>query len=269
MKIFAHRGASGLEPENTLRAIQAALDANVDGIEIDVHEVENTLFVIHDRWLHRTTSGSGQLSQHTIEYLRSIDAGLGEKIPTLDEVLLLISGQCVINIELKGVNNIHLLFSYLDKAIKACALMSDKIILSSFNHRLLHKIHQCRPEFLIGALTACYPLDYAKFAEQLDAYSVHLNVDFISQHFVADAHKRGLKVYVYTVDEADDINLMNELGVDGIFSNFPTRAKSQLAHLLHHYLNSYYNPNFRFMRNSTSKKSRSESTSRLFSLPIS
>jgi len=231
MLIFAHRGASGVEPENTLRAVKVALNANVDGLEIDIHEVDDKLFVIHDRWLHRTTTGNGQISHHKYEHLRSLDAGLGETIPTLDEVLSLVSGKCILNLELKGVNNIALLFSYIDHAIKTSKLVVENIILSSFNHRLLYNIHQQRPEFPIGALTACYPLEYAKFAEQLNAYSVHLDVDFISQHFVEDAHKRGLKAFVYTVDELDDINAMKALGVDGIFSNFPTRAKSHVAHL--------------------------------------
>lgn len=231
MLIFAHRGASGVEPENTLRAIQAALDAKVDGIEVDIHQVDNKLFVIHDRWLHRTTTGNGQISHHKYEHLRSLDAGLGETIPMLDEVLSLIAGKCLINLELKGVNNIALLFDYIDHAINTTKLSTNDILLSSFNHRLLNNIQQQRVEFNIGALTACYPLDYAKFAEQLNAYSVHLNVNFISQNFVDDAHQRGLKVFVYTVDEPDDINSMKTLGVDGIFSNFPTRAKSHLAHM--------------------------------------
>ena len=231
MLIFAHRGASGVEPENTLRAIKAALDANVDGIEIDLHEVDNKLLVIHDRWLHRTTSGSGQVSQHNYAHLRSLDAGQGETIPTLDEVLALVAGKCTINLELKDVSNISLLYSYIDEAIGTTNLIIDDILISSFNHRLLHKIHQQRPELAIGALTACYPLEYALFAEKLNAYSVHLDVNFISKHFVHDAHQRGLKVFVYTVDELEDINTMKALGVDGIFSNFPTRTKSHLAHL--------------------------------------
>ena len=231
MLIFAHRGASGAEPENTLRAIQAALDAEVDGIEIDIHEVDGKLVVIHDRWLHRTTSGQGQISHHNFDHIRSLDAGNGETIPTLDEVLALIAGKCTLNIELKGVQNITLLFSCIDSAINTTKLTSEGLLLSSFNHRQLNNINQSRPEFAIGALTACYPLEYAKFAERLNAFSVHLNVDFISKHFVEDAHARGLKVFVYTVDELEDINAMKALGVDGIFSNFPTLAKSYLTHL--------------------------------------
>ena len=231
MLIFAHRGASGVEPENTLRAIKTALDANVDGIEIDIHEVDGKLLVIHDRWLHRTTSGTGQIFQHNYEHLRTLDAGQGETIPTLDEVFFLVAGRCKINIEIKGLNDISLLYSYIDIAVETTNLSIDDILLSSFNHRLLYAINQQRPEFAIGALTACYPLDYAKFAEQLNAYSVHLDVNFISKHFVSDAHQRGLKVFVYTVDEFEDIKTMKALGVDGIFSNFPTRSKSHLAHL--------------------------------------
>ena len=225
MLIFAHRGASGTEPENTLRAIQAALDIGVDGIEIDIHEVDNILYVIHDRWLHRTTSGTGKISQHNAKYLQDLDAGLGEKIPTLDEVLFLVAGKCIINIELKGISNIELLFSYLDNALENSPLILDNILLSSFNHHLLYHINQQRPEFSIGALTSCIPLEYAKFATQLNAYSIHASVNFIDQALVDDAHKRGLKVFVYTVDELDDIKEMQTLGVDGIFSNFPTKIK--------------------------------------------
>jgi len=96
---------------------------------------------------------------------------------------------------------------------------------------LLNTINQQRPEFSIGALTACYPVDYAKFAEQLNAYSVHINVNFIRKYFISDTHKRGLKVFVYTVDELEDIKAIKALGVDGIFSNFPTRTKSHIVKL--------------------------------------
>lgn len=226
MLIFAHRGASGTEPENTLRAIKAALDMYVDGIEIDIFEADNTLFVLHDRWLHRTTTGVGQIYQHKRDYLRSLDAGLGEKIPTLNEVLSLVNGQCVLNIELKGIENINLLLSSIDNALNNTALTVDGILLSSFNHPLLQTIHQQRPEFAIGALTASCPLDYANFAEQLNAYSVHIDIDFINQAFVDDAHQRGLKVLVYTVNELDDMKAMQNLGVDGVFTNYPTRLTS-------------------------------------------
>lgn len=230
MQVIAHRGASGHEPENTLRAIKHALSTGVDGIEIDLHEVEGNIVVIHDRWLHRTTNGKGQISDHKFEYLRSLDAGKGEKIPTLNEVFELVAGQCFINLELKGVYNLSLLYQFLNYAEKKCGFNPQQLLISSYNHRLLDTIHQQQTQYPIGALTACYPLDYALFAQRLQAYSVHLNVDFISKHFVKDAHERGLKVFVYTVDEIADIDAMKALGVDGIFSNYPTESKNYIAH---------------------------------------
>ena len=102
MKVIAHRGASAQEPENTLLAIQAAIDAKVDAIEIDIHLVENQLVVIHDRWLDKTTNGSGRVGDKAFTELRQLDAGKGQKIPTLWEVLETIDGQCDLNIELKS-----------------------------------------------------------------------------------------------------------------------------------------------------------------------
>ncbi|MCK5818300.1 MAG: glycerophosphodiester phosphodiesterase [Psychromonas sp.] len=228
MEIIAHRGLSGLEPENTLLAINAALELNVDGIEIDLYEIDGKIIVIHDRILDRTTSGKGQITDHSFKYLRTLDAGKREKIPTLDEALNLINGRTVIHLELKCINNPALLFSYLDDAVKNTPITASHIILSSFNHHILNEVHQKRPEFPIGALTSCIPLDYAKFAQELNAYSVNVHLDFINQKFVTDAHQKGMKIFVYTVDRKTDIKTMMDLAVDGIFSNFPHQAKQYL-----------------------------------------
>ena len=230
MLVIAHRGASGHEPENTFRAFNRALKAGVDGIEIDVYEIDGQLVVIHDRWLHRTTSGKGQINDHKFEHLRTLDAGKGEIIPTLPEVFQLIAGQCILNIELKGVSNIDLILDNLHYAKQQCGFNVHQLLISSFNHHLLQSIHQRQPQYPIGALTASCTLDYALFAERLNAFSVHVNVDFVDKFFVQDAHQRGLKIFVYTVDELVDIDAMKMLGVDGIFSNYPEESKSYLAH---------------------------------------
>ncbi|HWB60056.1 MAG TPA: glycerophosphodiester phosphodiesterase family protein, partial [Chthoniobacteraceae bacterium] len=83
---IGHRGAKGLEPENTLRSIRRALDLGVDGVEIDAWFVDGEVIVIHDDTLERTTNGHGLVQEQTFDYLRSLDAGKGEKIPTLREV---------------------------------------------------------------------------------------------------------------------------------------------------------------------------------------
>jgi glycerophosphoryl diester phosphodiesterase len=230
MLVFGHRGASGYAPENTLTAIQIALDMDVDGIEVDVFEVEGELVVIHDRWLQRTTSGEGHIQKQSFEYIRSLDAGDGQQIPTLEEVISTVKGQCTLNIELKGIFTLEPLFLLLNKAQAHYNFDVEQLLISSFNHRLLSIIHQLQPQYRIGALTASYPLEYAKFATQLNAYSVHISVDFVSEHFVDDAHNCGLKVFVYTVDEESDIDEMKAYGVDGIFSNYPTKAKARIAH---------------------------------------
>lgn len=235
MLIFAHRGASAIEPENTLKSIQSAIDVDVYGIEIDIYEVNNKLVVIHDRWLERTTSGSGLVTQHSFDSLRQLDAGNGQKIPTLDEVFAIIPSHCVLNIELKGISDIELLLRSIDQAVLIYGIDIKQLLLSSFNHQLLYKIARQRPELAIGALTASLPLDYAKFATVLNAYSVHISIDAISPCFVNDAHQRGLKVYVYTVDKFEDISMLEKLGVDGIFANNPKQAKVHLRHCLSQY----------------------------------
>ncbi len=227
MLIFAHRGASAIEPENTIAAFSAACTATSDGVEFDIHQVDGQLLVIHDRYLERTTSGSGLLHEYSFIQLRQLDAGKGAVIPTLDEVLAVVTCQGTINIELKGIEikDILLLFDCLDKAKSELKLDLNRVLLSSFNHHLLQAIKQQRPEFSLGALTASLPLDHAKFAQHLNAYSVHIVVDYVSEIFVTDAHKRGLKVYVYTVNTLIDIQKMSAIGVDGIFTNNPRQAK--------------------------------------------
>ena len=94
MIIIGHRGAMGYEPENTLRSFQKALDLGVDMIEFDVHLCKSgELVVFHDEKVNRTTNGQGYIAQKSLEKLKELDAGQGEKIPTLEEVLDLVKGK--------------------------------------------------------------------------------------------------------------------------------------------------------------------------------
>jgi glycerophosphoryl diester phosphodiesterase len=231
MKVIAHRGASGHEPENTLSAIQAALDMKVDAIEIDIHLVDNTPIVIHDRWLQKTTDGEGRISEKRLKELRRLDAGKGQKIPTLWEVLRLVGAQCELNLELKSSKTTLPVLQMLRKSIDKLGCNQSQFLLSSFDHHILKEIKNQDSAWRIGALTGSKPLSYAKFAEELGADSIHLDVDFIDQAFVDDAHKRGLKVYAYTVDHEEDIADLHNMNVDGIFTNYPTRSIVKVAHL--------------------------------------
>ena len=230
MQIIAHRGASGDYPENTLLAIEQAILQGADAVEIDVFAVDGELIVIHDHHLARTTNGSGSIYQHSLAQLQQLDAGLGQRIPTLWQVLQLLAPTPLwLNIELKGDNTVGPLLTLLERAERELQFDVNRLLISSFNHHLLVALKQQRPALKLGALTASLPIDYAAFARQLQVYSVHCDVSFINQAFVDDAKARGLKVYVYTVDQADDIARMRQYGVDGIFSNYPAKARQQLT----------------------------------------
>lgn len=225
MEIIAHRGASGDFPENTLLAIEQALLQGADAIEIDVYAVEDELIVIHDPKLERTTNGSGTIYQHALSYLLQLDAGQGQRIPTLWQVLQLTHGKCWLNIELKGKNTAEPLLALLTKAEQQLGLDPAQLLVSSFNHHLLLQLQQACPALKLGALTASLQLNYARYVADLKFYSIHCDVNFIDQSLVDDAHALGLKAYVYTVDELEDIQAMQQLGVDGIFTNYPARSR--------------------------------------------
>lgn len=229
MLIFAHRGASADAPENTLLAVDTALAQQADGIEIDVHQLGNDLVVIHDRWVSRTTNGSRPLSEYTLEELQTLDAGQGQFVPTLWQVLQQIHGQCLINIEVKGVHDVSLIDVCIKKAVNQLNFKLEQFIISSFNHHLLLAFKSIAPTIKIGALTACNPIKHAHFAQELQAYSVNVEISFIDQAFVIDAHRRGLKIFVYTVDEPEDLLKLQTWGVDGVFSNGPAKARLVLA----------------------------------------
>ena len=147
--IIAHRGASSLAPENTLAAVQKALDLKVDVVEIDVHRSsDGELVVLHDATLDRTTTGSGPVKQYSLEEVKSFDAGswfspsfVEERIPTLREVLEKTKDQATLLIELKGerteVRTVEL--------VKELG-MTDQVIIQSFDFLQIQKAKQKAPE---------------------------------------------------------------------------------------------------------------------------
>jgi glycerophosphoryl diester phosphodiesterase len=103
MLIYAHRGASAIHPENTLRAFRHALAIGVDGIELDVHATADGIpVVIHDRGVERTTDGAGYVDEMPLSRLATFDAGDGQRVPTLAEVLALVGEAAHLDIEIKG-----------------------------------------------------------------------------------------------------------------------------------------------------------------------
>lgn len=221
---IGHRGAMGYAPENTLKSFKKAIELKVDAIELDVHICKSgEIVVIHDKKVDRTTNGSGYVKEKTFDELRNLNAGDGEKIPLLSEVLDLINRKVKINIELKGDNTAKPVSELIEYYVKNKSWDYDDFILSSFNHYELRKFKEFNSNIKIGALLEGIPIGFSEFAEKLNVHSVNLGYESINQEFVDDAHSRNFKVYVSTVNDLDDIQRIKNLNVDGIFSNFPDR----------------------------------------------
>lgn len=221
MIYFAHRGASGHAPENTLLAFETALSLGATWIELDVFAVEKEIVVIHDRQLDRTTNGTGDLTGKTITYLRSLDAGKGEKIPFLREVLNTVAGKAGINIELKGTNTAVPVASLIESYISRNIFRKDQFLVSSFNRRELQCFSRLAPAIRTGLNLSGPPLHNAAFAKGLGIYSLHIHKNSVTKTFVEDAHRHGFKVFVFTINHAEALTALISIGVDGIFTNYP------------------------------------------------
>ena len=218
---FAHRGASGHESENTLSAVEKAIELSADWIEVDVYAVEGELIVIHDERLEHTTNGAGYVRDKSLAYLRSLDAGKGQRIPTLREVLDSVDRRAGMNVELKGPRTASPVVSLIEEYVKERRWDYEQFIVSSFNRRQLRKVRKLNPHIRIGILIDRPRRNYAIFARRYNTYSVHVQINLASARFIRHAQERGLKVFVYTVNSPEDIERLQAFGVDGIFTDFP------------------------------------------------
>jgi len=222
--VIGHRGARGHAPENTLLSIDTGIRLGADWVEIDVQHHAGQLWLMHDLTLDRTTSGRGLLTAHSAEALRKLDAGGGEIIPTLPEALDLIEQRVGVNIELKSWNGCA-------AAVAAClrdyitdGWPAERFLVSSFHLPELWEFKQLLPEVPLGALYCGVPLDWAGLAAELGAQTLNISAEFVDARLIADAHERGLKLYVYTVNEDTELRALQQIGVDGVFTDYPDRA---------------------------------------------
>lgn len=221
---IGHRGACGYEPENTLRSFKKALDLGVDTIELDVHKTKDeATVVIHDEKVDKTTNGTGFVADKSLEEIKKLDAGKGEKIPTLEEVLDLVNRKAQVNIELKGEGTARPVADIIEKYVKEKNWKNDDFLVSSFNYNELKQFKDLKTNIKIGLISSDIPSNWAELTESLEAYSINLGKEAVNQEFVNDAHKKGLKVFIWTADDENDIRAIRALGVDGICSNFPDR----------------------------------------------
>jgi glycerophosphoryl diester phosphodiesterase len=222
---IAHRGASLQAPENTLLAFTRALDLGVTWLELDVHHVHGRLLVIHDDTLDRTTSGSGPLEGLTLDELRALDAGEGEPIPFLDEVLELARGRARLNVELKGPGTAAPTVRCLQEAVASGQWRLDQFVVSSFDWDQLADARRLEPALPIAPLVGKGAGgEVLETADRLGAEAIHISRWSARARLVASAHQRGLAVRVFTVNREWEYDLMLRLGVDGFFTDDPRRA---------------------------------------------
>ena len=223
--VFGHRGAKGHIAENTLSSIQKAIELGVDGIEVDVFRCgSGELVVFHDRSVEKLTNGIGfieQMSLNSIKKLNVLDQG---KIPTLNEVLDLIDGQVILNIELKGSNTSFLTHQLLNSYFKSSNWKPEKIIISSFDWDELRAFYQLNKEIKIAILTEDDPVDAIPIAKELNAFSINPNHVLLTKLNAAKIKSENISIYPWTVNEILDINKMKKIGIDGIITDYPERV---------------------------------------------
>jgi len=234
MLTIGHRGAADLAPENTLKSVQAALDSGVDMIEVDISLCRTGEAVLmHNAKVDEQTDGNGYICDFSLTELKKLDAGDGERIPTLQEVINLIDSRCPLNIEIKGRGSSNEVARILQEEFVRNGRHHEDFLVSSFDHVELQSFKLLCPEIRVSPIISCYPISLASLAEDIGAWSLNMSLDTISSKIVEDAHNRGIKVLVYTVNEPEDLEKMKALNIDGVFTNdkYKLTGQKQIADL--------------------------------------
>lgn len=227
--IIGHRGASGAAPENTLAAFEMALQQGADGIEFDVRlSADGQVVVIHDATVERTTNGVGAVSRLTVAELRALDAGAGQHIPTLDEVFESFGRSLLYNVELKAVSWFD---GALEMAVAECVEahgIHSRVLVSSFSPLSIRRARKYLARRVM--LAHIYESRWAKNAHRLvRAEAGHPHFSLVDAAYMNWARARGLRVHVWTVDDATIAGKMARLGVHGIISNHPGQIRASLT----------------------------------------
>ena len=225
--VIGHRGAMGYETENTLASIQKALDLKVDGIEIDVFKCKSgEIVVFHDDELDRITDGVGPIEIMTFDELQQLTVKGGHKIPLLKDVLNLINGQCMVNIELKGGNTANAVSKIVNMYLGFDMFTEDDIIISSFNWEELEAFHKKNKNISVGILTDKNqnPMEALSIAKKLRAKTIHSEATTLTKDIVKNLKKRGYKVFAWFEKEPKSFKKIIDLKVHGIIADCPDKV---------------------------------------------
>lgn len=215
--IIGHRGAASYEPENTLKSFNKAVKLGVNAVELDVHlSKDKKVVVIHDETVDRTTNGKGYVNETGFEELRKLDAGDREQIPALQEVIDLFADKAMLVIELKALKTAKPVVEILKKN-----KIEDRVYVISFLHEMVKEVKALDKRIKTGVLFVGRPLNANNLAKDVNADALVLHYKTINKRLVQNAHKEKLKVFVWNIDDKEEIEDVAKLGVDGIGSNKP------------------------------------------------
>lgn len=231
-RIIGHRGVAALAPENTLESFAMAYHYGLKSVEFDVIlSADGEAFVFHDERLERTTNGHGEIGLVAADYLKTLDAGSwfsneykNAKIPTFKEALIwLCKHKMSANIEIKPFPG------FIHETVNVVLRELDEIwpnskalpLISSFEGEALRLCRKLHPQLPLGYLLDKWKPEEIDVAQSLDCISMNLNFMFTNFDRIQALKKRGLGVYVYTVNNQFLISRYFAFGVDGIFSDYP------------------------------------------------
>lgn len=231
-QITSHRGNSSAAPENTLPAVQSAIDELADYAEIDIQETKDGVLVLmHDKTLYRTTRNTAHVYDLTYDEIESLDAGswfrsefAGTKVPTLREVLELCKGKIKLNIEVKITGHESTLTEQLLSLIDEFEF-EQQCVITSTNTNILKQIKEQNSNLKTGyIISVAYGNFYDK--DYIDFFS--MKSTFVTERIVQQAHALGKEVHVWTVNSKSELTRVKELGVDSVITDYPILAREVL-----------------------------------------
>ena len=240
--VIAHRGASGTAPENTLASIKLALEMHVDMIEIDIHLSKDSIpVVIHDETLNRTTNGKGKVKDFSVKELKKLDAGkwfsdkyINEEIPTLEEVIELTKGKCILLIEIKNGSSIYPNIEKITLNIIKNKNAQNDCIIQSFDDEVTRNLEKqnCTIQLqkLVTGNLRFIPfhlvdtkIKFGSIYKYKNVSAINPNLNYVNKDVVNKIHTAGQKIFCWTVNKNKDMIRMIECGVDGIITNYPEK----------------------------------------------
>jgi glycerophosphoryl diester phosphodiesterase len=231
--VVGHRGASAHAPENTLAAFRLAREQGADGIELDVKRcASGEVLVMHDPTLERTTNGEGKLHEWSLAELHTLDAGGGERVPTLDDVFDSIGPDLLVNVE---VTNYTTRNDGLEAAVVEVVRrhkIAERIIFSSFNPWSVRKLAALASDIPRAILYSPDMPIYLRdvwLSPFVSHQFRHPEHSMVTPPYVEYLHKQGRRVNAWTVNEPDEIKRMAACGVAGIIGDSPKTMREVLG----------------------------------------